>query len=46
MVILTIIKAASEGKKRRQTRNFNSFAEAIRYGQISGLYYEVLDTLT
>jgi hypothetical protein len=46
MVILTIFKAASEGRKKRQTRNFNSIAEAIRYGQISGLYYEIFDTLT
>ena len=46
MVILTIFKAANECRKQRQTRNFNSITEAIRYGQISGQYYEIFDTLT
>ena len=46
MVILTIFKAANEGRNKIQTRNFNSITEAIRYGQISGQYYEVFDTIT
>ena len=46
MVILTIFKAAAEGRRQRQTRNFTSVIEAVRYGQISGLYYEVFDTVS
>jgi hypothetical protein len=46
MVILTIFKAAGEGKAKRQSRNFNSIYDAVRYGQISGSYYEVFDTVS
>jgi len=45
MVILKIFKTA-EGRKKIQARNFNSIHEAIRYGQIAGLYYEITDTLS
>ncbi len=46
MVILTVFKEAAGSGIKRQTRNFNTVNDAVRYGQISGLYYEVFDTLT
>jgi hypothetical protein len=46
MVILSIFKSTTEGGKRRQTRNFTSVNDAVRYGQISGFYYEIFDTLS
>jgi hypothetical protein len=46
MVILTIFKTLDGGVKKRQTRNFTSINDAVRYGQISGFYYEIVDTVS
>ena len=45
-VFLTIYPNNIKGRGKKQTRSFTSIEEAVRFGQETGLFYDIFDTVT